>query len=95
MVKTTYCNTECVIFPSSSVSGYREMVYFLSCFSGGFVSWYWDRNIIVPLGISPRFHLSQVLVVILGSERMEEASCYSKKLFNSKQLAQYVPMYED
>lgn len=52
------------------------------------MSWYWDKNIIVPLGISRRFHLSQVLVVILGNERMEEASCYSKKLFNSKRLAQ-------
>lgn len=52
------------------------------------MSWYWDKNIIVPLGISPQFHLSQVLVVILGNEGMEEASWYIKNLFNSKQLAQ-------
>lgn len=41
--------------------------------------WYWDKNIIVPLGISAWFHLSEVLVVILGHEGMEEASCFSKK----------------
>lgn len=36
------------------------------------MSWYWDKTIIVPLGISPQFHLSLVLVIILGHGRMEE-----------------------
>lgn len=36
------------------------------------MSWYWDKTIIVPLGISPQFHLSLVLVIILGHERMEK-----------------------
>lgn len=55
------------------------------------MNWYLDKNLIVPLGISPRFHLSQVLVVILGKERMEEASFYSKKLFSSNQLLNKFP----
>lgn len=55
------------------------------------MSWYWDKNIIVPLGISPLFHLSQVLVVILGSERMEEASCYSKSFLIVSNLLSKFP----
>lgn len=40
------------------------------------------------------YHLSftsQVLVVILGHERVEEASCCSKKHFNNKQLLNKFP----
>lgn len=45
-----------------------------------------DKDIIFPLGISPRFHLCYVLVIIHEYEYIEEAACYTKKLLNVKQL---------